>query len=157
MANAFISFIHEEEQVALALQALLQDKVGNQHRIFLTADPWQMRGGEQWLGRIREELGRAVVVIAMLSPQSIDRSWINFEAGAAWFAERHIIPTCYGGLAIADLRRPYSDFQAYALREDHYHLMRSVHHWLTDGGIPPLPYRADDPLLTRLLAELDRL
>src|SRR3954469_8029938 len=155
MANAFISFIHEEEAVALGFQALLQNKVGDQHRVFVTADNWQMRGGEGWLDRIRTELHRAAVVVTLLSPRSIERPWVNFEAGAAWFAGRPIIPVCYAGLDRGQLRRPYSDFQAYNLREDHYHVVRSVNHWLTNGGMNPLPYRADDPFLMRLLAELN--
>src|SRR5438874_13773869 len=112
MANTFISFIHEEERVAMAVKNLLRDKLGHAHNIFLSADNWQVRAGEDWFERVREELDRARVVVLLLSPNSISRPWINFEAGAGWLARKSIIPVCFGGLQRGNLPRPYSNFQA---------------------------------------------
>jgi hypothetical protein len=38
MANVFLSFIHEEERVAMAARNLLRDKLGTGHNVFLSAD-----------------------------------------------------------------------------------------------------------------------
>jgi hypothetical protein len=65
--SVFISFIHEEERVATAIQALLREKLNNEFRVFLSADRWQMRAGEVWLDRIREELAQATVIVSLHS------------------------------------------------------------------------------------------
>ena len=156
--SVFISFIHEEERVASAVQALLREKLNNEFRVFLSADRWQMRAGEVWLDRIRAELTEARVIVSLLSPRSIARPWVNFEAGAAWLGNKPIIPACFGGLERANLPKPYSDFQALDLRQHHYELVRDTLRWLTDDGrIPPIPWHPADPAVQRIHQELDRL
>jgi hypothetical protein len=156
MADVFISFIHEEERVAIAVQAMLREKLDREHRVFLSADTWQIRAGEIWLDRLREELDDARVAVLLLSPSSIIRPWVNFEAGAAWLTGKAIIPVCFGGLLKEQLPKPYSNFQAIALREEYYYLVRSVFGWLSNS-ILPLPFGSDDPTVVNLRAELDRL
>jgi hypothetical protein len=153
--SVFISFIHEEERVATAVQALLKEKLGEEFRVFLSTD---LRAGHVWLERIREELTQARVIVSLLSPRSIARPWVNFEAGAAWFAHKPIIPACFGGLELASLPKPYSDFQAIDLRQRHYELVRDAFGWLTGKAeIAAGPWPPDDPAVRRLYDELDGL
>ncbi|MBI2219061.1 MAG: toll/interleukin-1 receptor domain-containing protein [Candidatus Rokubacteria bacterium] len=83
MADVFISDIHEEQRVAQAVQALLKQHLQPlvPNGVFLSADDWQVFAGEVWLERIRHELQEASVIVLMLSPESVTRPWINFEAG----------------------------------------------------------------------------
>src|SRR5947209_18586458 len=94
--SVFISHIHEEKGVANALNEILDEQLGLSGYVFLTSGTGQVRAGEVWLDRIKEELNTAKVLIAMLSHISIQRPWINFEAGAAWLAGKPIIPVCFG-------------------------------------------------------------
>ncbi len=135
MAEVFISFIHEEKEVARAVQELLQDKL--RERPFLSADTWQVFAGEDWLKRIKEELESAKVVVLMLSQRSVKRPWVNFEAGAAWLADKVVIPVCFGGLSKGSLPKPYSSLQALDLPNDWYYLVSSIAHHL--GVLAPLP------------------
>lgn len=103
--NVFISFIHEEEEIALAVKALLERDFP-QRRIFLAYD---LLGGNDWLEEIRRALSSAKVVVLLLSRRSVRRPWINFEAGAGWLTKRKtIIPVIYGGLR--KLPEPYGRF-----------------------------------------------
>ena len=111
MPNAFISFIHEEQQVATAVRNLLRDKLGHEHNFFLSADNWQMRAGEDWFNRLRDELGRARVVILLLSPNSISRPWINFEAGAGWLAGKGSFPFASGDFKVEIFLDPIRTFR----------------------------------------------
>jgi hypothetical protein len=43
----------------MAVRNLLRDNLGAEHNVFLSADNWQMRAGEVWLERIRQELETA--------------------------------------------------------------------------------------------------
>ncbi len=136
MAKVFISFIHEEAGVAKALHELLQ-KAFPKESIFLTADEWQIIAGEKWLDRIKQELSEAEVVVLLLSASSVQRPWVNFEAGAAWLTQKPIIPACYGGVSKGSLPKPYSDFQALDLPADYYFLIHSVAKHLKHLISPP--------------------
>jgi len=50
------------------------------------------------MDRIFEELNETKVLISMLSPVSVSKPWINFEAGAAWMNKKVVIPVCIGGM-----------------------------------------------------------
>lgn len=107
MADVFISFIHEEEQVATAVQRFLQAHLTDRNDVFLSSDRWAIYAGEQWLDRIISELRQAKVVVSLLSPAlspaSVARPWVNFEAGAAWIREgTALIPVCFGGMIKGD-------------------------------------------------------
>lgn len=155
--SVFISFVHEEQEVAATVQQLLVEKLRREFAVFLSSDRWQMLAGQVWLDRIREELNGARVIVSLLSPRSIGRPWVNFEAGAAWLSNKPIIPACFGGLDLGQLPRPYSDFQAVDLRAHDYELVSGVLRCLDAHRIPPVPWAPDDPLRQDLHRALDNV
>lgn len=136
MADVFISFIHEQQRVAEEVQKLLRSKL--EKEVFMSADTWQVLAGEDWLARIRKELRSSHVVVLMLSPESVARPWINFEAGAAWLARKIIIPVCFGGLKLDALPKPYATFQAVELPDGASYLVQSIAHHVNVLVPPPL-------------------
>jgi hypothetical protein len=132
----FISFVHEEQDVAEAVQRFIEEVL--EVRAFVSCDKWAMFAGDQWLERIKEALKRAQVVVLMLSRESVVRPWVNFEAGAAWLQGTAVIPVCFKNLSLADLPKPYSGLQAVDLTDvdGQYYLIRSIAHHL--GRIPPI-------------------
>ena len=66
-------------------QRLIQKKLANRD-VFMSADRWQVYAGEDWLQKITAELKIAQAVVLLLSPQSVLRPWVNFEAGGASLA-----------------------------------------------------------------------
>jgi predicted nucleotide-binding protein len=79
--DIFISFIHEERQIARAIQSLLQRDFP-QRNTFISDD---IEPGEDWMREIRQAIQSAKVVILMLSPKSVGRP----KAGASIK-----LPTC---------------------------------------------------------------
>jgi hypothetical protein len=136
MAQVFLSFIHEEQRVAEAIQDLLRETLVTQD-VFLSSDQWQVFAGEIWLDRIKEALNSARVVVLLLSKKSVERPWVNFEAGAAWGSDTPIVPVCYGGLNKGALPKPYSGIQALEIPDEVYYLARSVQHHLQPGSLAP--------------------
>lgn len=143
MAEIFISHIHEDERVASALNWVLRDKL--KITAFLSSDVWQLRAGEEWLTRIREELLGCKVMVSLLTPESVRRPWINFEAGAAWFAQKPVIPACFGGLSKGLMPQPFASLQGVDLPADTHNLFIAVSRHLS--WLPPLPYVPGDPLM----------
>src|SRR5437016_9540101 len=155
MADVFISFIHEEEQVAHAVQRLLREQLHRitgleQTEVFLSSDEWQVLAGENWLDRIFGELRNARVLVSLVSPRSIVRPWVNFEAGAAWLAGKPVVPACFGGLQHDQLPKPYTVLQAVRLPDDGYYLFSSVARYLQRRALIPPPFRHDGDELANL-------
>lgn len=146
MADVFISFVHEEKEIAEAVQALLKQELHLADGVFLSEDRSQVYAGDQWLVKIREALDSAKVVVLLFSMRAANRPWVNFEAGAAWLAATPIIPCCYGNMRKDRLPHPYSTIQALDLPAEVDYLLASVHHHL---GLPGNPPRAK--LLSALL------
>ena len=153
----FISFIHEERWVAEAVKNLIE-KSYKGYGVFM-ANEWEIFAGEDWFQRIRESLDAASIIILMLSKQSVTRPWVNFEAGAAWFTNKHVIPVCYGGISKSTLPKPYGNLQALDLRSDIHYLLRSVSRYLPMPTISPPPVfdQASDPDYKTVLGALDQL
>ena len=132
MADIFISFIHEEEQTAEALQRFVNEMFSGQAKVFLSSDKFQIYAGDLWLDRIFEELSTAKVVLLLLSEKSVTRPWVNFEAGAGWLTGKKIIPLCVKELTKENLPKPYSSLQSIDLRytDEQIYLIRSIAHHL---------------------------
>jgi TIR domain len=154
MPEVFISFVHEEEEVAKAVQKFIGKVLQGKTQVFMSADTTQIHAGELWLERIAEELKKSKVVILMLSPLSVGRPWVNFEAGGAFLTDKRIIPVCFDGLTQGNLPKPYSNFQAVGLEtdDDYYYLVRSVCRHL-NRTCPPLPPK----FVSSLNPELEKL
>jgi hypothetical protein len=148
MAEIFISHIHEEAIPARGLRRYLEH-----HELdsFLSSENWQIKLGERWFDRIIQELDAAKIVILMLSPTSVSRPWINFEAGWAWAKGKITIPACFGGLDVGAMPRPYSDLQGVNLETDY---SRLISHCRDHTGkfmlLPPTPFEQTDRFLKAL-------
>ncbi|HZQ19552.1 MAG TPA: toll/interleukin-1 receptor domain-containing protein [Terriglobales bacterium] len=157
MADIFISFIHEEEAFAKEVQEFLTTVIPS-ITPFMASDRFQMYAGEIWLDRILQELKGARVLLLMLSDVSVERPWVNFEAGAAWLNGSKVIPVCFGKLKKDSLPKPYSSLQALDLLDsgDQEYLARSVAHHI---GVeePAFPTALDYLGLSHLAGEAYQL
>ena len=158
MADIFISFVHEQKQVAEAVKLFLLQKLETKSDIFLASDMWAIYAGEDWLKRIKEELESAKVVLLMLSEEAVSRPWVNFEAGAAWLANKVIIPVCFAGLGVEGLPKPYSNFQGLSLEDDYgpYYLVTSIYHHLSPMTLAPPPFLQEIPKLPSFVRRLGK-
>src|ERR1017187_3026798 len=102
--------------------------------VFLSADQAAIYAGDDWMKRIFDELESTEILVSLLSPTSVERPWINFEAGAAWMNRKVVIPVCIRGLTIGTLPKPYSSLQAIELDNfsGAYYLVSSIAHHLKD-------------------------
>lgn len=115
MTSAFISHVSEEALVAKALKdAVVEDFLG-QFSVYASSDTDSIWAGDEWLVSVRDALSSAHLVLVLCSPSSIQRPWVNFEAGAAWILDRPIVPLCHRGLTVRELPVPLSLRQGLAV------------------------------------------
>jgi hypothetical protein len=145
MATVFMSFIHEEELAAKLVHDFIRHVFGQTIDTFISSDKNAIYAGDDWMNRIFEELKTTKVLVSMLSPDSVKRPWINFEAGAAFALKAYVIPVCTGGLTINQLPKPYSILQAVEIdtHEGAYYLLNSIAHHL-GMSFPKKPNFWDD-------------
>jgi hypothetical protein len=114
--GVFISHITEERTTAAVLKSLLQQTFGNNVRIFVSSDYVSISGGDLWFHAILKGLKSCAVVIVLLSPESLDRRWINFEAGVGIGAGATVIPVVIHGLELSDVGHPLCNLQIRSLQ-----------------------------------------
>lgn len=80
----FISHISEEAELAKLLQEHIDRDFLGLLELFVSSDLASISAGSQWLQEIGRALKDAKIELLLCSKRSIQRPWINFEAGAAW-------------------------------------------------------------------------
>jgi len=78
--------------IALELQSVIRKAFSDAFPVFVSSDPKSLGGGEEWFHHILENLSKARLVLVLLSPDSLDRPWINFEAGFGKGQKSRVIP-----------------------------------------------------------------
>lgn len=135
MATIFMSFIHEEVNEANFVRSFIHSALSSSIDSFMSSDRSIIYAGEDWMDRIFKELEETKILVSMLSPVSVSKPWINFEAGAAWMNKKVIIPVCIGGMTVGTLPKPYSSLQAIEVEtfQGMHYLVSSLAHHL---GLP---------------------
>jgi hypothetical protein len=72
--------------------------------------------GDFWYMEILRKIEKCNVLIAILTPNSVDRPWLYYEAGIAKGLNKVVVPVCIG-LKREDIRSPLNAFQAYQLTD----------------------------------------
>ena len=116
--HVFISHITEEQATALRLKEFLKESLGWGLNIFVSSDYESIGGGDIWFTKIVDALKTSPVEIVLLSPASIGRPWINFEAGIGIGVGSVVVPVVVHGLERGDVGHPLSSLQIRSLEDD---------------------------------------
>lgn len=107
----FISHITEEKDLAIEFKKLVEDSFLGMLEVFVSSDENSISMGQKWLENITFSLKNCAVEVILCSPQSVQRPWINFEAGAGWVRDIPVIPLCHSGMKPSDLPMPLNLLQ----------------------------------------------
>lgn len=108
----FISHARANASLAKALADALES-LGKE--TFLSSRAGDLRADEDWLPSILDALQKSCAYIILLTPESMGRPWVNFEAGAAWASKKKYIFVRVQALSADDIPLPISSRQVYAL------------------------------------------
>ncbi len=106
----FVSHTHSEANLAIKLTNELRDGFLDGVQFFVSSDGQSIEVGDDWLQEIRQALNDACIVLVIVSPDSVNRTWVNFEAGAGWLGKR-VIPICHPGISPNHLPQPLASLQ----------------------------------------------
>jgi TIR domain len=107
----FISHVHEDADLAVNLKGLIEDSVSGAIEVFVSSAPQSLALGVDWFQTIRENIQNANGFIILLTPDSLNRPWVNFEAGAAFGRDVRLVPVCTRGLKVRHVAAPLSTRQ----------------------------------------------
>ena len=113
----FISHVHHEQAVAVALELVLGTALLGGLEIFNASNRKSLVAGDPWRDRIVGALRQAACVLVLASPDSLQSPWVNFEAGGAWTAGTRVVPCCIKGLQPGSLTSPLRDLQGLDLAD----------------------------------------
>lgn len=108
----FISHISPEKEIAIAFKELIEASFLGMIDVFVSSDEHSIGMGQRWLDSITTALKTCSVEIVLCSPQSVNRPWINFEAGTGWIRDIPVIPLCHSGMEPSKLPLPLNLLQA---------------------------------------------
>jgi hypothetical protein len=107
--QVFLSYRTIEARFADVLKEhLLQDFIGLVE-VFLASDITSIPVGTRWLEEILGGLRQSQLHIIICSRYSVNRPWINWEAGASGVRGISIVPLCHSGLVPNQLPVPLSE------------------------------------------------
>lgn len=110
----------EDRDLAILLRSYIKDRVSG-IQVFLASQAGEIPTGEDWLAHIHENLKAATSFLFLLTPRSVERHWIWYEAGVAWnraVAEGcRRLPVAAGGLNRASVYYPLRAVQILDLEQ----------------------------------------
>jgi hypothetical protein len=100
-----------DRDLAILLRSRIKDLVPDL-QVFLASKAGEIPTGEDWLAHIHKNLEAATSFLLLLTPRSIDRHWVWYEAGVAWSRGCRRLPVTAGGLDRAERSLPACSAEA---------------------------------------------
>jgi len=104
----FVSHAHDDVDIAAELVTAIELAMdAPDGAIRCTAVPgYKLDFGSMAADVLRQELGSAQCVVAILTPQSLASHWVMFELGATWWQAKRVVPLLGGGVKERDIPGP---------------------------------------------------
>lgn len=121
--DVFISHSSTDIQLAEALISLLLEGLPklDPKRIRCTSvSGYRLPGGANTDDQLRAEMRTARVFVGLVTPESLNSTYVLFELGARWGAKLHMTPLVAAGMRPSELKAPLDRINAHSCSsEDH--------------------------------------
>ncbi|MEI7925824.1 MAG: toll/interleukin-1 receptor domain-containing protein [Chloroflexota bacterium] len=118
----FVSHAVADRKLAAALGVLIEEAFSAVLGYFASSDPSPSGGlqpGDEWYARIHSQLSRADAVWVLVTPESVHRPWLYWEAGIGRAICPHGVVVLRVGVPTDQIPSPLSAYQSYdALTND---------------------------------------
>jgi TIR domain len=85
LPSVFLSYSKKDADFAMQVRDVISEL---EVRTFIHGD---LSAGENWPEKLRSEIRSADLVIALVTPHTLNSSWMNQELGAAWVLKKPIL------------------------------------------------------------------
>ena len=118
--KVFVSHSSVDALIAEAFIDLLRSALGiKADEIRCTSVPgYKLPAGVDSNEQLRREVFESTVFVALLSPQSLQSTYVMFELGARWGAKRYFAPILVKGATASLLKQPLSGLNAVTTDSD---------------------------------------
>jgi hypothetical protein len=116
----FISHRHIDQSIAAELIALLEQAFyvePNDIRC-TSVKPYMLTPGERTSEQLRSDIGRAELVIGILSPDTSESNYVLCELGASWGRDVATFPVLARGASFADVPSPLNERNSISLENE---------------------------------------
>jgi hypothetical protein len=122
--TVFISYRHDpDEPLAAALKLLIERSIDPRPTVFAAGNEGLRPSRIGFRAQLQNAVRNAKAFVAILTPSSIDREWVYFEAGAAWGRDQLYAPLLIGTTS-SDLSTTIAEYQA--THADHEQSMKAL-------------------------------
>jgi hypothetical protein len=115
----FISHATSDGEFAVAVKEEIERVFANGLKVYCTSSPGAIEVGKDWLGDVETKLNEAQALIVLITPVSVERSWLWFELGASWARARleecRIYPLCAPEIEPGSIPAPLDRLQALSM------------------------------------------
>ena len=88
----FLSYIEQEESLAIAFKGFLESAFVQQCEVFISSENIPL--GDDWLVTLKAKIKNSEIILCLCSRTSVTHPWINFEVGCGSILDKTIIPIC---------------------------------------------------------------
>lgn len=115
----FLSHNAKDKELAEVISDILSQISIRQVKVWFSSDgkvDGGLNAGDNWYDEIHNKVDESDVLIALVTPNSIDRPWLYYEAGVAIGLNKKVVPICVG-FSAGDIKSPLREKQAYQLTD----------------------------------------
>lgn len=114
MLKVFISHSSLDASLAELLIHLLKDslRIAASEIRCTSVDGYRLPSGANTDDQLRSEILDSTVFVGLLSPASLDSTYVTFELGARWGVRKHLIPLLVPGLEFKSIKGPVAALNA---------------------------------------------
>lgn len=109
----FFSHSSRDKQELSLIKELFVEKTGGTIEVFLSSDGQSIPLGRNWVHRIEEALDSAKLLVTFITHNSVNSSWVSFEARFAYSKGVQVVPVGFLGLDIAKVTPPLGLLQGF--------------------------------------------
>jgi TIR domain len=108
----FISHNVPESKLPIAFKKFLRSALEGDYPVFVSSDFQTIQTGKPWFAEIVTAVQTSTAVLVIVTPESVDQRWLNFEAGIGIGCGIPVMPLLTRGFTKALFKPPLNQLQA---------------------------------------------
>jgi hypothetical protein len=108
----FISHNVPEARLPIAFKQFLRLSLGADYPVFVSSDFRSIPSGKPWFAEIVTAVQTSTAVLVIVTPESVDQRWLNFEAGIGIGCAIPVMPLLTRGFTKDIFKAPLNQLQA---------------------------------------------